>query len=125
VDELQIGQVIQNITLNAKESMPGGGAIRVGVENVVLGPERVGALPKGKYVRLSIADNGFGILEETLPKVFEPYFTTKLRGVERGVGLGLTISHAIMQRHKGAITVESQVGEGSTFHLYFPVSPRA
>jgi two-component system, cell cycle sensor histidine kinase and response regulator CckA len=124
VDEGQIGQVIQNVVLNAKESMPGGGTIRVRARNVTLAAAQEASLPKGNYVCLSVADKGMGIPKEALPKIFEPYYTTKSRGTQKGMGLGLTICHAIMQRHKGAITAESEAGAGATFHLYFPVSPQ-
>ena len=123
VDERQIGQVIQGVALNAKEAMPGGGTVFVRAENLTLDSSRESSLPIGRYVRLSITDKGVGIPREALPKIFEPYFSTKTRDTHKGMGLSLTICHAIMQRHKGAITVESEVGEGATFRLFFPVSP--
>jgi PAS domain S-box-containing protein len=122
VNEGQIAQAIQNVVLNAKEAMPGGGTVRVRAHNVTLEGMGKTLLPGGNYVCLSIADKGVGIAREALPKIFEPYFSTKSRGTQKGMGLGLTISHAIMQRHKGAISADSEVGAGATLHLYFPVS---
>jgi two-component system cell cycle sensor histidine kinase/response regulator CckA len=123
VDEGQIGQVIQNVVLNAKEAMPEGGTVRVRAQNVTLEGMGKTLLPGGDYVCVSVADTGAGIPKEALPKIFDPYFSTKSRGTQKGMGLGLTISHAIMQRNKGAISAESEEGAGATLHLYFPVSP--
>ena len=126
VDERQIGQVIQGVFVNAKEAMPKGGEVRVRAENRTLGSAREPlSLPRGRYVCVSIADTGVGISKEAMPRIFEPYYSTKSRDTKKGMGLGLTICHAVMHRHKGAITVESEPGKGSTFHLFFPVSPEA
>ena len=120
VDEGQIGQVIRNVVLNAREAMPQGGVVSVRAENVVLGSHEISSLPSGDYVRVSIADRGGGIAKEVLPKIFDPYFSTKQRGDRKGMGLGLTICHAVIQKHGGAIAVESEVGIGTTFHIYLP-----
>jgi PAS domain S-box-containing protein len=120
VDAGQIGQVIRNMALNAREAMPEGGAISVLAENVVLGSAENPSLPPGDYVRVSIADRGGGIAKEALPKIFDPYFSTKQRGDQKGMGLGLTICHTIVQKHGGAIAVESEVGGGTTFHIHLP-----
>ena len=122
VDAGQIGQVIRNIVLNAREAMPEGGVVSVRAENVVLGSTEKPALPPGEYLRVSITDQGGGIAKEVLPKIFDPYFSTKQRGDQKGMGLGLTICHAIIQKHGGTIAVESAVGVGTTFHLYLPAS---
>ena len=122
VDEEQIGQVIRNLLLNAREAMPGGGVVSIRAENRVLALGENVSLPPGDYVRVSVADQGGGIAPEVLSKIFDPYFSTKQRGDQKGMGLGLTICHTIMQRHGGAITVESQTGMGATFHLYLPAS---
>ncbi len=122
VDEEQIGQVVRNMVLNAQEAMPEGGVVSVRAENVVLHPHTQPALPPGNYVRVSIADQGAGISSDVLPKIFDPYFSTKQRGDRKGMGLGLTICHAIAQKHDGAVTVESAVGVGTTFHIYLPAS---
>jgi PAS domain S-box-containing protein len=122
VDAGQIGQVIRNLVLNAREAKPEGGLISVRAENVVLGPQEDPSLPPGDYVRMSFTDRGGGISKEVLPKIFDPYFSTKQRGTQKGMGLGLTICHTIIQKHGGAITVESEPGAGTTFRLYLPAS---
>ena len=116
----QLGQVFQNLILNAREAMRESGTITVRAGNVVLSSAGDAALPPGDYVRVSIADCGGGIAKAVLPKIFDPYFSTKQRGDQKGMGLGLTICHTVIQRHGGAITVESEVGVGTTFHLHLP-----
>jgi CheY-like chemotaxis protein len=120
VDEAQMGQVIRSMALNAREAMPQGGAVGVRAENVVLSALEIPSLPAGDYVRVSIADHGIGIPKDVLPKIFDPYFSTKQRGDRKGMGLGLTICHSVVQKHEGAITVESTVGVGTTFDIYLP-----
>ena len=122
VDAGQIGQVIRNLVLNAREAMPEGGVISVRAENVVLGPQEQPSLPPGDYVRVSIADWGGGIPKEVLPKIFDPYFSTKQRGTQKGMGLGLAICHTVIQKHGGAIAVESEPGVGTTFRVLLPAS---
>jgi PAS domain S-box-containing protein len=122
VDAGQIGQVIRNLALNAREAMPEGGVISVRAENVALGPQENPPLPPGDYVRVSIADWGGGISKELLSKVFDPYFSTKQRASQKGMGLGLAICHRVMQKHEGAIAVESEPGVGTTFRLLLPAS---
>jgi PAS domain S-box-containing protein len=122
VDAGQIGQVIRNLVLNAREAKPEGGLISVRAENVVLGPQEDSSLPPGDYVWMSFTDRGGGISKEVLPKIFDPYFSTKQRGIQKGMGLGLTICHTIIQKHGGAIIVESEPGVGTTFRLYLPAS---
>ena len=122
VDPGQTGQVFRNLALNAREAMPEGGTISVRAENVVLGPHEHPSLPPGDYVRVSITDRGGGISKDVLPRIFDPYFSTKLRGAQKGMGLGLAICHAVIQSHGGAITVQSEPGGGTTFHLLLPAS---
>jgi signal transduction histidine kinase/ActR/RegA family two-component response regulator len=124
VDAIQIGQVIRNLVLNAREAKPTGGAISVRAENVVLGPSENPSLPPGDYVRVSVTDWGGGIPKEVLPKIFDPYFSTKQRGTQKGMGLGLSICHTVIQKHGGAIAVESEPGVGATFRLHLPASRR-
>jgi PAS domain S-box-containing protein len=125
VDPGQIRQVFRNLVLNASEAMPRGGRVSIGLENAELGAADGLALPPGYYLRVSIADEGDGILPEALPKIFDPYFSTKTRGVQKGMGLGLTICHSIVQKHGGAITADSTPGKGSTFCVYLPASSKA
>lgn len=118
IDKGQINQVINNVILNAGQAMPNGGIIKVYAENVSLKEGLISNLKPGNYVKISIQDNGIGIPKEHLPKIFDPYFTTK----QKGSGLGLTISYAIIKKHNGHIEVESELGKGTTFHIYLPVS---
>ena len=122
VDEGQIGQVFWNLLLNAREAMPEGGAVVIRAENVVLGVPGEVPLPMGDYIKVSITDQGEGIPPELLPKIFDPYFSTKQRGTQKGMGLGLTICHAVVQKHGGAIAVRSEAGVrgGATFCIYLP-----
>jgi len=122
LDAGQIGQVFQNLVLNAREAMPDGGVITVRAENVSVGSGSGSSLPPGDYVRVSIADQGPGIARPVLPRIFDPYFSTKERGNQKGMGLGLTICHTVMQRHEGAIAVDSELGVGTVFLLHFPAS---
>ena len=120
IDVGQVSQVISNIVINADESMPQGGTISIGAKNVVLGELSALPLPKGRYVEITIADPGIGIPEVLLPKIFDPYFTTK----QRGSGLGLATCYSIVKKHRGHITVQSKVGVGTTFHIYLPASEK-
>jgi len=122
VDAGQIGQVIRGIVLNAREAMPQGGMVYVRAENAVLRAQELLSLPPGEYVRVSITDQGTGIAKDVLPKIFDPYFSTKHRGDQKGMGLGLTICHAVVQNHGGAIAVKSEVGSGTTFDIYLPAA---
>ena len=116
-DEGQIGQVIQNIVLNADQAMSMGGTIVITAKNLHASKKGIPQLPKeGKYVEISIKDNGIGISEEYLSKIFDPYFTTK----SQGSGLGLATCYSIIKNHGGVIHVTSKVGCGTTFYVYLP-----
>lgn len=118
MDEGQIQQVINNLVINAVQSMPEGGKIEVACNNVDM---RAGDSPfakEGRYVKISIKDNGVGISSENLKKIFDPYFTTK----NSGWGLGLTTSYSIIQKHNGYFTVDSKINNGSVFTFYLPAS---
>ncbi len=121
VDRGQISQVLNNLAINAKQAMPGGGVLDVEVGNVLLESENQHGLPAGRYVRIALRDAGTGIPEEHLPKIFDPYFTTK----PGGSGLGLATSYAIVKKHNGMIGVRSTVGVGTTFEVHLPVPERA
>lgn len=122
VDEGQINQVLNNLLINAKEAMPSGGRIRIRAEGVKVGESDNLFLKEGDYVRISIEDQGAGIPEENLFRIFDPYFSTKERGAEKGTGLGLSVCHSILVKHGGLISVESTVDVGTTFHVFLPVS---
>lgn len=115
-DEGQLSQVFNNIVINAVQAMPGGGKITVQGMNLVLEAENSLMLPPGDYVKLSFSDEGCGMPEDVLQKIFDPYFTTK----SQGMGLGLASVHSIVTRHGGNVEVCSKVNEGTTFTLILP-----
>ena len=116
VDEGQIYQVIHNVVLNAIQAMPRGGVVTVTAENAVLSDAFAGPVPKGRYVKIAISDQGGGVPDDILTQIFDPYFTTK----PEGSGLGLAIAYAIVAKHEGYLTVESEAGAGATFSFYLP-----
>jgi two-component system, cell cycle sensor histidine kinase and response regulator CckA len=121
VDRQQIGQVIQNLLINASQAMPHGGKVIVTTENSLRQPnglEQEFGEQSTKFVKVSIRDHGSGISPEDQSKIFDPYFTTKAGGS----GLGLATSYSILRRHGGFIEVESELGIGTTFLIYLPVS---
>jgi len=120
VDEGQMGQVINNLIINADQAMPDGGVISVTAENVTIADSELLPLPAGRYIRISIQDQGEGISPENMPKIFDPYFTTK----ERGSGLGLATVYSIIKSHQGHLDVESAEGVGTIFRLYLPASDK-
>ena len=121
VDIGQFNQVINNIMINASQAMPLGGTIKVAVENLIIEERDNLPIKPGRYIRISITDQGIGIAEEYLSKIFDPYFTTK----QKGSGLGLASTYSIIKRHDGHIRVESNLGVGTTFHIYLPASEKA
>lgn len=116
----QIGQVIKNLIINGRQAMAESGCIKIQAENMSKedSVHLAGLEGSGAYVHISVSDTGIGIPKEYLEKIFDPYFTTK--GKQGGSGLGLAICHTVMQDHQGKITVESEHGKGTTFHLYLP-----
>lgn len=118
VDAGQLGQVINNLVINAVQAMPQGGKILVTADNVRVNDDSGLPMDDGDYVRISVKDEGVGIPSETISKVFDPYFTTK----DEGSGLGLATAHSIIKNHRGLLRVESEFGNGTTFHIYLPVS---
>lgn len=126
-DESMFEQVILNITVNARDAMPRGGKFRVTTRSAKIDEEillrRSGDSKPGRYAILTISDTGCGMPPEILTRLFEPYFTTKQEDVTgtTGTGLGMSIVYNIVRQHSGWIDVESEVGRGTTFHLYFPI----
>jgi PAS domain S-box-containing protein len=117
-DPGQIGQVAQNLVINAIQAMPAGGTIEVRGENLVVEVHSNLPLDAGKYVKITMQDQGIGIPEEYLSKIFDPYFTTK----QTGSGLGLATAYAIVKNHRGHIGVESRLGGGTIFQIYLPAA---
>lgn len=120
VDVGQISQVINNLVINAKHAMPSGGKIHISAENTTVSELSGIPLMPGEYVEIRVADEGCGIPEDHLKKIFDPYFTTK----QTGSGLGLASCYSIISRHQGYITVESDLDIGTTMHIYLPSSDK-
>jgi len=120
VDKGQINQVINNLLINADQAMPEGGIINITAENCVVTDRDNLPLEHGNYVKISIEDQGTGIPEEFFSKIFDPYFTTK----QKGSGLGLATTYSIIHHHDGHISMNSELGTGTTFVIYFPASAK-
>jgi two-component system cell cycle sensor histidine kinase/response regulator CckA len=121
-DASQLEQLILNLVVNARDAMPSGGSLTIIADEVTLTEAQAAAMPgarPGHFVYVSVADTGMGMDNEILQHVFEPFFSTK--GVGHGSGLGLSVAYGIAKQHEGWVTVESQVGKGSTFTFYLPV----
>jgi len=116
IDRDQIVQVIHNLVLNAAHAMPMGGCIYIRHSALEVAEGTIPGLRAGSHVRITVRDEGVGIPKEHLPRIFDPYFTTKTTGH----GLGLAVCHSIMNKHCGHIAAESDPGAGSTFTLYLP-----
>jgi PAS domain S-box-containing protein len=115
----QMEQVLMNLAVNSRDAMPGGGAITMSTQNAVIEPGDTSThLEPGEYVLLEVADTGFGMTPEVQAKIFEPFFTTKAPG--EGTGLGLATCYGIVKQSGGEITVQSQLGTGTTFQIYLP-----
>jgi signal transduction histidine kinase/CheY-like chemotaxis protein len=120
-DPGQIEQLLVNLAVNARDAMPTGGRLRIELSNVVFGARAGIEHPKlspGPYIQLTVSDTGCGMDEATASRIFEPFFTTK--GPGRGTGLGLAMVYGVVEQLGGAIDVETAVGRGTTFRLYFP-----
>jgi two-component system cell cycle sensor histidine kinase/response regulator CckA len=121
IDKHQISQVVGNMIINAQQAMPDGGNIEISAKNVSFEKNSHLQLQDGPYVKISIRDFGVGIPAEILPRIFDPFYTTKMKGH----GLGLATCYSIVNRHGGCIEVESEPGKGSVFHVYLPASSEA
>jgi len=122
-DKRQLEQVVMNLVVNARDAMPEGGEIRITTQNVSLAEELVrdrARVPVGDYVKVTVADEGTGILPDNLAKIFEPFFTTKRIG--EGTGLGLSTAYGIVKQTGGFIFADSVLGAGTVFTLYLPAS---
>jgi len=110
----QLHQVFSNLIMNAKQAMPDGGNLEVTLENIILDKNEVSRLDAGRYVKISFKNEGSGIEEKYLEKIFYPYFTTK----QTGSGLGLSVVFSILKKHEGTITARSELGKGSCFSVF-------
>jgi len=120
-DAGNIDQVLTNLSLNARDAMPGGGALTIQTWNVEIDSDYCDLVPEakqGRYILLSVSDEGGGMGKEVQEHLFDPFFTTK--GPGKGTGLGLSVVYGIVQAHEGWITVESQVNRGSRFDIHLP-----
>jgi len=124
LDQSQIEQVLLNIYVNAWQAMPAGGDLYLNTENITIdeGYVKTYRINPGRYVRISITDTGIGMDDATRQRIFDPFFTTKEMG--RGTGLGLASAYGIIKNHGGFINVYSEIGKGTTFNIYLPVSDK-
>ena len=122
-DHNQIHQVLINLFINTLSAMEkSGGVLEIGLDPVKIGMKSaagIQAVAPGAYLKLTVRDSGCGILPDIMPRIFEPYFTTKAVG--KGTGMGLAMVHGIVKEHGGTLQVESIPGEGTAFYIYLPV----
>lgn len=120
IDPTRMQQIIMNLAINARDALPGKGNITFEGKQVIIGSNNTNGLSEGKYVKLSVKDDGQGIQGKNLEKIFDPFFTTKEQG--KGTGLGLSTVYGIVKNLKGDIKVTSEESKGTRFDIYFPVS---
>ncbi|MCP4536325.1 MAG: PAS domain S-box protein [Chloroflexi bacterium] len=124
-DPTRIQQMVTNLAVNARDAMPEGGELRIGLKLVRIEPYHTTLLPEmetGEWIQIMVSDTGTGIPPDALPHIFEPFFTTKAPGA--GSGLGLAQVHGIVGSHDGHITIDTELGKGTTFTIYLPILPQ-
>ncbi len=122
-DRIQMDQVIMNLAINARDAMPNGGLLKIVTKNVILGVggyRAIHGVKPGPYIGVFISDTGGGIGEDDLKRIFEPFFSTKERGSDRGTGLGLSVVKGIVEQHGGYITCDSALGSGTEITVFLP-----
>jgi len=119
-DKRQLAQVFSNLIQNAGDAMPEGGTISIYAENPTLDATSEWGLKAGKYVHISVEDTGIGIPGKSLGKIFDPYFSTKGKSTQKGMGMGLTVCYSIIRKHNGHIMLTSEEGKGTVVDLYLP-----
>jgi PAS domain S-box-containing protein len=124
IDEGQMQQVFHHLAINAKEAMPHGGTLSIRGENIIVSAQDNFPIREDLYLKIAVRDTGAGIPEENLARIFDPYYSTKDTFNQKGLGLGLAVCYSVIKKHGGLITVESQVGEGTTFLIYLPSARR-
>lgn len=124
-DEGRLRMAFQALVQNAAEAMEAPGRLRVAIAQVEAGEGRPDGLAPGTYVRIRFRDEGHGIPAEILPRIFDPYFSTKNRAQDRGTGLGLALCQSIVRQHGGKVTADSTPGQGATFEVLLPAAPEA
>lgn len=117
-DQGQLSQAFNNIILNGMQAMPEGGSLSISAENLEVSTDAPLPLPPGRYVKMTVKDSGSGIPLKVLPKVFDPFFTTR----EKASGLGLSVTYSIIKKHQGHIGIDSVEGAGTSVHVYLPAS---
>ncbi|MFO1497253.1 MAG: response regulator [Verrucomicrobiota bacterium] len=125
-DSVMIEQILMNLAVNARDAMPRGGRLTIGTSLTTVSAQQAQQHPQvepGQFVCIAVADTGCGIDPAIVNRIFDPFFTTKEPG--KGTGLGLTTVYSIVQQHKGWLEVESEVGRGTTFKMYFPAAARS
>ena len=121
-NEASLMKAFEALTQNAREALPSGGRLEISTELCEVTEQDDKNLAPGHYLHIRLQDSGIGIPAESLPMIFEPYYSTKERGNKRGTGLGLALCESIIRAHHGAISAESRPSEGATFHIHLPVA---
>ena len=121
-DESHMEHVFMHLTNNAIEAMPEGGLLKIYGQTRSINEKNEFAPKAGDYIHPKFSDSGVGIPAENLPQIFDPYYSTKKLGPQKGTGLGLALCNTIIRKHNGIITAESEPDQGTTIHIYLPAA---